>query len=351
MFYIHKGINLSHWLSQVFGWSPRESYITEQDIIQIKNMGFDHVRLPIDEEEMWDEHLHPYENAFSYLHSCIQWCLTHNLKVVIDLHILRSHHFNNANDEGAMTLWSSTSEQDRMMEIWTKLSAELKQYSNSQLAYEFMNEPVAPKHSQWNDLVARGHKHLRELEPERTLIFGPNMWQMPAFFKSFKIPAHDSRLLISFHTYDPMPFTHYKAPWLPLGDYNGKVQYPGTIIPEEHLQEFLAINGNSEISTLAAKKTTYSKEEMEKTIAPALEFAKQHNLPLYCNEFGCLPTVDRAQRLQYYQDLIATLQAHSIAYAAWDYKGDFGIAEWDRENNTNTTVDTELAHILTHNYN
>ena len=48
-FAIHRGTNLSHWLSQDFGWAPRTEWITENDIRYIASAGFDHVRLPVDE--------------------------------------------------------------------------------------------------------------------------------------------------------------------------------------------------------------------------------------------------------------------------------------------------------------
>ena len=347
MFTIQKGINISHWLSQVFGWSPRQTFITEQDIIFIKNSGFDHIRLPIDEEEMWHANFTKNTEAFNYMHSCIRWSISHGLKVVIDMHILRSHHFNNAaNNEGAMTLWDSIDDQNHMMDVWRELSKELIQYSNDDVAYEFMNEPVAPKHHFWNELVARGHKTIRELEAERTIIFGPNLWQIPKFFDAFEVPAGDKNIILSFHTYDPLPVTHYKAPWIPLGAYTGPINYPGTTIPDEHLQTFIDVNGESLIGKIAAENRIFTKESFEEVIAPALRFAKKTGLRLYCNEFGCLPTVDRTIRLAYYNDLLETLKKHSIAFASWDYKGDFGIIHWDRASNSNGEIDTEIIQIL-----
>lgn len=346
MFSIQKGINLSHWLSQVFGWSPRAQYITENDILYIKQAGFDHVRLPIDEEQLWHQDFSKNVEAFADMHTCITWCLKHDLRVVVDMHILRSHHFNNANNEGAMTLWESPQEQDHMMDLWSVLSAELRHYSVEHVAYEFMNEPVAPKHHYWNQLVARGHAVLRELESKRTLIFGPNLWQIPQFFESFEIPSGDQNIILSFHTYDPLPFTHYKAPWMPLGRYTGPVQYPGTTVPDEYLQDFVDANGNSLIAKIAAENRVFTKESMLTVIKPALKFAEKTGLRLYCNEFGCLPSVTRSQRLQYYTDIIDVLQSHNIAYASWDYKGDFGIREWNKENYTNGNNDTDLVKIL-----
>src|SRR4051812_16236603 len=54
-FQIHRGTNLSHWLSQDFGWAPRDEFITQTDIRYIARAGFDHVRLPVDEKELWQE--------------------------------------------------------------------------------------------------------------------------------------------------------------------------------------------------------------------------------------------------------------------------------------------------------
>lgn len=70
---------------------------------------------------------------------------------------------------------------------------------------------------------------------------------------------------------------------------------------------------------------------------------------MYCNEFGCLPSVTRSQRLHYYTDLIDVLQSHNIAYAAWDYKGDFGVRAWDKQTYTNGDTDVELVNILAGN--
>src|SRR5688500_2823122 len=42
-FVIRRGTNLSHWLSQDFGWQPRETWITANDLRFIAQCGFDHV--------------------------------------------------------------------------------------------------------------------------------------------------------------------------------------------------------------------------------------------------------------------------------------------------------------------
>lgn len=349
MFELSKGINLSHWLSQVFGWSPKEQFITKDDIARIANLGFDHVRLPIDEEEMWHIDGRKNTESFTLLHSCINWCLEYQLRVVVDLHILRSHHFNAGNNEGAMTLWDTPEHQDNMIVLWQQLSEELKQYPNDAVAYEFMNEPVAPKHSLWNTLIARGHKAIRSLEPERTLIFGPNKWQFPQFFKYLEIPKHDPHIILSFHTYDPLPLTHYKAYWMPLGNYSGSVQYPGRIIPNEHFSEFEQATKGDKVLQIVKEHNVFTADSFNRIFEPAIAFAKKAGLSLYCNEFGCLPSVPKDARKQYFTDITSAFKKHNIAYASWDYKGDFGIVHWDRNNYTNGAEDKDIIQILSQN--
>ena len=52
--HLRRGINLSHWFSQVYvaaGYTPAhfDAWITIKDIELIKSVGFDHVRFPIAE--------------------------------------------------------------------------------------------------------------------------------------------------------------------------------------------------------------------------------------------------------------------------------------------------------------
>lgn len=343
-FKIQKGINLSHWISQVFGWSPREKFITENDIRLIASFGFDHVRIPFDEEELWDEYGKINHDVLNLFILCVGWCIKHGLKTVIDFHILRSHHFNNANAEGSMTLWQDKKEQDKFIALWDNLSGVFKQFSNADLAYELMNEPVAPSNGEWNTFIKRGIDHVSQLEPHRTLIYGSNEWQMIDNFPDLYVPQ-GKKLLLSFHTYEPLLFTHYRAYWLPIKDYAGAVQYPGMSIPENELS--LLYNADKKMIEMIAKKNgNYSKEILETLFSLALNKSESTGYQLYCGEFGCLPSVSRNQRLHYFRDIVSLFKKHNIAYTCWDYKGDFGIVEWDRSTFSTGKPDEELIEIL-----
>ena len=82
------GANLGGWLSQ-FDEDTKEhfdSFITEKDIVRIKEAGFDHVRVPVDYVVIEDEQGEPIESGYEYLENCVEWCRRAGLNMVLDLH-------------------------------------------------------------------------------------------------------------------------------------------------------------------------------------------------------------------------------------------------------------------------
>ncbi len=344
-FRINSGINLSHWLSQVPDVMKRDTFITKSDIQLIADFGFDHVRIPIDEEEMWTESGEPIESSFRYLTSCLDWCQEYGLRAILDLHILRSHHFNAENNEGKITLWTDTTAQDNFIALWQQLSSRLKEYPNGMLAYEIMNEPVADDPEDWNKLIARAVAAIRELEPSRIIVIGSNKWQTAENFPFLKVPEGDTNIILSVHTYVPMIITHYTAGWNPLRNYKGPVQYPGLPAQPEDIEKYTEPGSETRQYMLDNNKV-HHRDTLEKVLQPAIDKAKELGLRLYCGEFGCLPSVPREMRLQYYKDITDVLIQNGMAYAAWDYKGSFAIVPYDWDNWVNLDPDEELIGIL-----
>ncbi|MCK4922271.1 MAG: glycoside hydrolase family 5 protein [Bacteroidales bacterium] len=322
-FTVNKGVNISHWLSQSKRRGvDRLKYFTQEDVKFIASVGYDHIRLPVDEVQLWDEEGNKEEEAFQLLHNAISWCMESGLRIIIDLHIIRSHHFNSE----TRPLWTDTAEQDKLVNLWKQLSEEFKEYSNSLLAYEIMNEAVADDPNDWNKLLARVVKDIRKIEPKRKIVIGSNRWQSVNTFDDLVIPENDKNIILSFHFYHPFAFTHHMARWTFIKDYNGPVHYPGVIIAEEDL----AVLPEELANIMKGQAVSYTRDSMISDIQKPLKFALEHNLPLYCGEFGCLPTVESEDMLLWYSDIIAILEENDISWANWDYKGSFGIVNHDR---------------------
>lgn len=318
-----KGTNLAHWLSQSQRrGEERRRFIRERDIAYIAELGFDHVRLPIDEEQMWDEDGNRNDEAFAIMLDAVRWSLDHHLKVLVDLHILRSHHFN-ADDK---PLWTDPGEQARFIALWRDLSSALREFPTDSVAYELMNEPVADDPEDWNRLVARAFAAVRELEPERTIVIGSNRWQSVDTFDQLRVPD-DPNIILSYHFYEPFLLTHYDTSWTFLDGYSGPVHYPGIILSEA---ESAALPDDQKDTVAGWVGRRFDRETLLGMMEKPLRVAQQLGLPLYCGEYGVFDKAPAADRLRWYRDMQSIFAEHGISAANWNYKSDqFGLVGYD----------------------
>jgi len=327
---IHRGINLSYWLSQNFqdankypyGNISRYARINEATIKLIADAGFDHVRFPLDEVEMWNTTRMPYVTSFDLMHKVIGWCIKYKLRVLVDLHIIRSHNFSTQNNK----LWTDVSEQDWLVEMWRQLTNELKKYSTGSVAYEFLNEPVIEesRSSAWNALLSRLITTIRPLSPNRKFFVGPNRWQGIDFLSALSLPKDDN-LILSVHFYEPMLLTHYKASWLPEYNVDGVVSYPGMLLSHEDVAKIPAQQYESIKYMLQSE---YNRAFLYSRFKKAVDYAKSKNLPIYLGEFGCIiENVPILAREQWYKDIVSVLDELRIPYSVWDLYGAFSVFE------------------------
>lgn len=321
-FQIRTGINLALWLSQSEKRGiEREQFVVESDIENIASMGFDHVRLPIDEVQFWDESEIQMADAFKLMHNAIKWSMDRNLRVIVDLHIIRSHYFNAESNP----LWTDPTEQEKLVNLWKQLSEELLNYPNNFVAYELMNEAVADDHNDWNNLIAKLVKSLRGNEPERTIVIGSNRWQGTETFPALKVPENDENIILSFHYYSPFGLTHYKAPWTQLKGYDGPVNYPGEVVTKKDQKEY----SEEFIKNISWAIGHWDKSRMFDEMNSAITVAKKLNLPLYCGEFGVYHTAPKDAAIRWYRDVTEIFKENNIAFCHWNYKNGFPIVDKD----------------------
>ena len=333
-FRIERGTNVSHWLSQSKErGEARACHIQEDDFARLDSLGFDFVRLPIDEVQFWDEEGNKLPEAWQLMHNAIRWAEKHHLRTIVDLHIIRSHYFN-ASLEGnadANTLFSSEKAQQDLINMWYQLSDALKGYSCDSVAYEFMNEPVADDHEQWNQLIVKVHKALREREPQRTLVIGSNLWQGYETIKYLKVPENDKNIILSFHYYNPMILTHHGAWWTPIGKYTGRVNYPGVLVSQE---DYEAAPDTVKHLLDENHYTTqvWNIDKIRADFRDAIAAAKKYDLQLFCGEWGVYEEVDRELAYRWTKDMLTVFKENSIAWTTWCYDADFGF--WDQQKHT-----------------
>lgn len=333
-FPLHRGTNISHWLSQSSArGAERRLKFTREDTARLADLGLDHLRLPVDEEQLWDDAGNRQTEAWDLLNQGLDWCAEQGMRAVVDLHILRCHYFN-AGPEGK-TLFTDPKAAAHFGDVWDELSCALRDRPVDRVAYELLNEAVADDSADWNRVLRAPYEAIRAAEPNRFIAIGSNRWCQTATFPELQVPADDPRIILVFHYYNPMPITHYRASWVPgLRDYDGPIQYPGKPIPDEAL----AAATPALRAQLEPLNNEFGPETMQDDLLPALAKATAMKLPLWCNEFGVIANTPNDIRGRWYRDFVSVLESRAIAWANWDFRGGFGL--YDKNNNPTTVLKT-----------
>ena len=322
-FTLGRGTNISHWLSQSDArGDERRRRFTREDVARLAALGLDHLRIPVDEEQLWDDQGAPHEEAWDLLQQGLDWTLEAGLNAVVDLHILRTHHFN----EGPKPLFTEAAAAEAFADCWRKISERLGDRPRDRVAYELLNEAVADDPADWNRVLHLAYRTVRALEPQRCLVLGSNRWNSVAQYEFLDVPADDPNLILTFHYYYPMPITHYRASWTwQLKDYDGPIQYPGLAIPQEVFNTL----PRDQQRRVAGVNTLGGAAVMEADLMWPLAIAARTGLPLYCGEFGAVAFAPDAIRAAWYADFLAVMTRHGIAWANWDFRGNFGLFSAD----------------------
>ena len=337
-FEISTGLNIGGWLSQTSTRNQApEIFFTRSDVRNLAKWGFDHIRLPVDEHEMFSVEGEWNAKTLNLIHNAIGWCKDQNLRVMLDFHILRSHYFN---DTENMTLWTNKDDQDKFIAMWQKISGEFSKYPNSLLAYELLNEPVPPSPADWNNLSARLITVLRELEPERILVLDPSSHSSIGQLKNLTLPEGDSNIMLSVHFYTPHLLTHYQAPWMDgLKNLSIPLHYPGQLVAQE---DFDTITIPRHKDVVRYYNGYYDKSVLQARLQEAINFGIQTGLQIHVGEIGCIDKTPVDVRRNWYSDVISIFKENNIAFSIWGYKSNFGIL-----NEFGTPKDKDLIEIIT----
>jgi hypothetical protein len=307
------GVNLGGWISQ-YREAKKEhfdSFITEMDIAQIAGWGMDHVRLPIDYMVLEDDD-YPFEykeDGFKYVDSCIRWCEKHNLNIILDLHRAPGYAFHSLNEN---KLFEDEQMQQRYVKLWQAFAKRYQGYG-SNLVFELLNEIVEPNSDRWNKLSRKTVTGIREIDKERTIIIGGNFYNSVNTLHELD-SIDDDNLIYTFHFYEPHIFTHQKAGWEPLlKDLEFEVKYPSG----EEIYKAFNLSG---LKHKYKYDKVVDKEYLRNFLQPALDFAKERNVALYCGEYGVIDHAPMESNLRWHNDLSDLLIEFGIGRAVWSYK-------------------------------
>ncbi len=325
------GVNLGGWLSQYAAYDHEHfrTFITQPDIDRIASWGLDHVRLPVDHPviESDDAIGVAREDGYAYIDRCIQWCAEAGLAVILDLHEAPGFTFRNELEEGdaaANTLFTDPDVQDRFVALWETI---VRRYADAQvpIVFELLNEVTLADNGPWNPLAARTVAAIRAIAPDAAVMIGGTHNNAVSGLEGL-VEIEDPRVIYTFHTYEPLYFTHQNAPWSAAQREWGQAPaYPGYL---EGLPEWLEAHPQYIQHGDDTAGRLMNHAFLADVLAPAVAFAERTGRDVYCGEFGVADWVDPASRNAWLADFYSLLREYDIGRALWSYKAmDFGLVD------------------------
>lgn len=180
------------------------NYVDEKDIAEMASWGIDHVRLPFHYKLFYDPATETFkEDGFAKLDSFLEWCRTHGLAVILDMHAApgAQNEGNISDSDGVARLWTEpVPYQDQTVEIWKEIA---RRYVDEPLimGYDLINEPVTPAPFDNPDLRAlyvRIADSIRTVDTNHILFIEGNYYatHFPELDRPF-----DDNMVYAFHKY------------------------------------------------------------------------------------------------------------------------------------------------------
>ncbi|OJU16652.1 MAG: hypothetical protein BGN88_12460 [Clostridiales bacterium 43-6] len=253
----------------------------------IKDLGFDHIRLPV----RWS--LYTRDEDDYQIEAFFLDAVTHTVKSALDngfTLILNVHHFIEMSED-------ALGNKEKLFAIWEQLSFVYKDYPQ-ELIFEVMNEPQTGVDSGlWNEIQNCCVEIIRKTNPTRKIMIGGTFWNSCEGLVLLN-PVPDENLIATFHFYEPHSFTHQGARWSPENYGFKDVQWLGT------------------------------KEErayVTNVLTKAKNWAEEHHMPVNMGEFGAYSTGDMASRARWTEHVRKEAERLGISFTYWEFCHGFGI--------------------------
>ena len=322
----NRGVNLTNWFQANSPQQIQFSKYKKRDFENIKALGCDVIRLPINLHAMADSAAgYALDPLFlSFLDQAVSWAEELNMYLILD-----NHTFDPS---------SSTDPEigQILIPVWRNMAQHYQDRSKL-ILYEVLNEPHGISSSAWNTVQQSVVAAIREVDSVHTIVIGPSDWN--SYNKLAEMPVYaDTNLVYTFHFYDPFLFSHQGASWVTPSMINLRnVPFPYNQSEMPPLPNDLI---GSWVHNLYNNYPTDGTEQKVKSLINIADsFQKTRHVPLFCGEFGIYKLYsDNEDRVNWYRLVREYFESKGIKWTIWDYQGGFGLFN----NNSDELFDYDL---------
>jgi len=314
-----RGVNISHWLSQnEAGFPYAAPWFTDEDVTWIAAQGFDHIRYPIDGRVWLKPDGSLDESKIAPFVQALGWTKAHGLNAILDMHFLPGASFDPGDEQAGV--FTDGKLQAKVADFWGRVARRFAG-EGDYLRFELLNEPIAKENQQLNRFNARMLAAVRESNPTRVVYITSNRWSAFRTVDDVEVPA-DPNVAITLHFYEPMIFTHQRAPWTKLPPDMPAIKFPGTMpdlttyVPKDHY-------------AFKPAGTTLTVAQMNEAFDQVAAWVAKNaaGREIHLGEFGVYRAADDESKRNYIQAIVANTERLGWGWAVWDYQDSFGVRD------------------------
>lgn len=233
--------------------------------------------------------------ALQHVHSLLPLCDLLGLHVLLDLHTLPGGYPFPGQEN---RLFRDTAMQEAFRAIWKEIATQFRD-APGLWGYDLANEPaegyLPDGVMDWRNLAAATAADIRAIDTVHYIVVEASPYGSWLGLLSLRPLAGINKCIYSFHTYDPLTFTHQGVD----GNRTG-IKYPGII------------DGHYWDSTV-----------MRNFLQPIRDWQLRHNVSIYVGEFSAARWAPDSSAYNYLRDCINIFESWGWS---WDYHA---FREWD----------------------
>ncbi len=326
---LKKGVNLFNWFMgpNIYAPSHTESYMTDEKLAKLKQLGFTHVRLPVSDTYIANLSSPTFTfnpKQIALLDQAIQQLTSQKMGVVLTLFPL--------NDTKKMLATDNTFVASYAM-LWKELAKRYSLYSPSLVYFELINEPgfqvFLPKEKasvRSQEVQKQLLSAVRSITAQHYVLLTSYDADYVQSVASISETINDPKIIYTVHFYDPIAFTHQGMP-IPYIQSASKLPYP--VEQTECFKALSVLPLDVSQHLMYYCYTKFNSQEIDRQFQLLVTWANSHHVALYLGEFGAHQNIaPPGDTEQWIKDVREASERYGIPWAFWSAYGpiyDFSI--------------------------
>lgn len=263
--------------------SYRNNFIKAEDFRNIRNIGFNCIRLPFNYRII-------EEKAIDIIKNAVRLCKKYGIYCILDMHAAPGSQNQDWHSDslGKAELWTKKAYQERFFRLWEEISDSFKD-DETVAGYDLLNEPVinmkGPRGLLRNFYI-KAVSRIRKIDKKHIIFLEGNFWAQ--ILQHIGEPFTEN-LSYSIHYYHPLDFTF---------NFHRGLKYPGEI-----------------------QKDYWDIERIKKDLEVYYNYSRKWKVPIFVGEFGINYRCGECYgELDWLKDVLKCFDELGFHWAYWTYK-------------------------------